>query len=38
MKANIGTPNDHMEKSRIDYVLIIIVLIFWLGVILQTIN
>jgi len=37
MKTNIEKREDQMEKWRIDYVIILIVLLYWLGIIWQTI-
>ena len=37
MKTNFETPKDHMEESRIDYVVILVVVLYWLGAILHVI-
>ena len=36
MKANSEIAKDQMEKSGIDYMVIFIIFLYWLAVILQT--
>lgn len=38
MNTKFEIPKDEMGNSRVDYVVIFIVLLYWLGVILQVLS